>query len=174
MELDQPQLEWLVASLRQDYRSVLLLCIEAELACGRHERLLPELARLSAESDNASDVKLTALHMTALFRSGQQADAEAVYERHKHTLAEAGIFEVTREMRDLKYRIGNDDESLRLDPSEYAEYETEEPTDPAPNNGSPEQQPAAAPHNVFKTSMTGNEARSYSAEKMSFGKDADE
>ncbi|MFI2612896.1 BTAD domain-containing putative transcriptional regulator [Kitasatospora sp. NPDC018619] len=59
---------------------------EAELALGRHPHLLPALTGLVAEHPLREGLR--AQLMTALHRSGRQADALAVYHDGRHRLAE--------------------------------------------------------------------------------------
>jgi DNA-binding SARP family transcriptional activator len=64
--------------------------IEADLACGRHAMVLPELEELCAAHPLRED--LWALRMTALYRSQRQADALAVYQELRRLLRdELGI-----------------------------------------------------------------------------------
>ncbi|WP_229845023.1 AfsR/SARP family transcriptional regulator [Streptomyces cinnamoneus] len=63
---------------------------EAELALGRHARVLPELTRLVA--DHPEREALRGQLMTALYRCDRQADALRVYEQGRHVLKrELGI-----------------------------------------------------------------------------------
>jgi DNA-binding SARP family transcriptional activator len=64
--------------------------IEADLACGRHAELVGELQELCAE--HRLQEGFAAQLMLALYRSGRQADALAVYQRTRKTLVdELGI-----------------------------------------------------------------------------------
>jgi DNA-binding SARP family transcriptional activator len=64
--------------LRQSRTSVTERRIAADLRLGAHERLLPELASLTAVHPH--DEALQALYMTALDRSGRPEDALAAYD----------------------------------------------------------------------------------------------
>jgi DNA-binding SARP family transcriptional activator len=64
--------------------------IEADLALGRHQRLLPELTRLVAH--HPLHERFRAQLMTALYRCDRQGEALAVYDRGRHLLArELGV-----------------------------------------------------------------------------------
>ena len=60
--------------------------VEAELALGRHERLVPELERLVAREPLRE--RLRGQLMLALYRSGRQADALAAYQDARRTLVD--------------------------------------------------------------------------------------
>ena len=65
-------------------------CIEAELACGNHRRVLGDLQGLVAAHPLRE--RLWALRMTALYRSGRQAEALAVFQEfRKHLVDELGL-----------------------------------------------------------------------------------
>ncbi|AHH99268.1 hypothetical protein GCM10010174_50280 [Kutzneria viridogrisea] len=66
--------------------SVLERRIEADLALGGHAELLPELAGLVAEHPLRD--RLRAQLMTALYRSDRQADALALFDEGRRTLAD--------------------------------------------------------------------------------------
>jgi DNA-binding SARP family transcriptional activator/Tfp pilus assembly protein PilF len=66
--------------------SVLEECVEHELACGCHDRLVEQLPALVAEHPLRE--RLAAALMLALYRMGRQAEAVAVYRRVAATLAE--------------------------------------------------------------------------------------
>jgi DNA-binding SARP family transcriptional activator len=64
--------------------------IEADLATGRHRDLVPELAELTATDPLREQFR--AYQMTALYRSGRQADSLAAYSQLREVLvAELGI-----------------------------------------------------------------------------------
>jgi DNA-binding SARP family transcriptional activator/tetratricopeptide (TPR) repeat protein len=60
--------------------------LAAGLALGRHNELIPELARRSAEHPTRE--RLVELHMLALYRAGRTADALSVYAATRARLAE--------------------------------------------------------------------------------------
>lgn len=83
---------------------------EAELANGRHQAVLGELEAMVA----AEPLRERACHqlMLALYRSGRQADALAVYRRVRSRLAEQLGLEPGRELRLLQHAILVHDPSL--------------------------------------------------------------
>ena len=86
--------------------------IEADLALGRHEALVPELERLVA--DESLREHLHGQLMLALYRAGRQADALAAYRAVRATLVtELGI-EPGPELRQLEQAILRQDASLSL------------------------------------------------------------
>jgi DNA-binding SARP family transcriptional activator len=88
------------------------LRLTTELALGRHRELLPELAELTAEQPTRES--LAAARMLALYRSGRQTDALAVYaELARHLSEELGV-EPGPELRALQVAILRQDESLDL------------------------------------------------------------
>lgn len=88
------------------------LRLETELALGRHELLLPELAGLCA-AEPAREA-LAAARMLALYRSGRQADALNVYvDLVRHLGRELGL-EPGPEIRELQVSILRQDDALQL------------------------------------------------------------
>ena len=81
-----PALDAEVAGLEDERLSVLEDCLDAELAAGRDAELIGELRVAVAE--NPLRERLTGLLMTAMQRSGRQADALEVYRRTRATLIE--------------------------------------------------------------------------------------
>lgn len=81
----------------------------AELDCGRHESAVADLTALVRRHPLREH--LHALLMTALCRSGRQADALAVYRAVRRTLVDELGVEPGPELRDLERRIlaGGDD-----------------------------------------------------------------
>ncbi|MFE0522502.1 BTAD domain-containing putative transcriptional regulator [Streptomyces sp. NPDC058954] len=76
--------------LEEARTTVLAGRIEADLALGRHPRLLPELTRLV--SRHPLHERFRAQLMTALYRCDRQGEALAVYDRGRHLLArELGV-----------------------------------------------------------------------------------
>jgi len=75
----------------------------AELECGRHTEAVADLGDLARRYPLRE--RLQALLMTALYRSGRQADALAVYRRaRRHLLDELGL-EPGPELRQTEHRI---------------------------------------------------------------------
>src|SRR5690242_18657621 len=93
--------------LREQVRHALS---EARLAAGEHRQLVPELEQMSA--DHPLDEHVHAQLMTALYRSGRQADALAVYQRLRSTLAEELGLEPSLALRDLETAILRQDTVL--------------------------------------------------------------
>jgi DNA-binding SARP family transcriptional activator/tetratricopeptide (TPR) repeat protein len=83
--------------------------VEARLAVGEHVRLVPELEQMVA--DNPLDERVHGQLMLALYRSGRQADALAVYHRLRQKLGEELGIDPGRDLRDLETAV------LRQDPS---------------------------------------------------------
>ena len=80
----------------------------ARLAAGEHAQLVPELEGMVA--DYPLDERMHGQLMLALYRSGRQADALAVYQRLRHTLGEDLGIDPSQALRDLEAAI------LRQDP----------------------------------------------------------
>jgi DNA-binding SARP family transcriptional activator len=92
------------------------LRLTIELALGRHQELLPELAELTGAQPTREG--LAAARMLALYRSGRQADALAVYAELVRRLGEELGVEPGTEVRDLQVAMLRQDESLNLTPPE--------------------------------------------------------
>ncbi|GAB3671169.1 AfsR/SARP family transcriptional regulator [Saccharopolyspora tripterygii] len=101
----------------------------AELDCGRHAFIIAELTELVRE--NPLRERLHALLMTALYRSGRQADALAVYRRARRTVVEELGLEPGQALRELEQRILA---------GEHIEFE--------PPTARPPTRPAQLPHDV--------------------------
>src|SRR5436309_4274744 len=84
--------------------------IEADLALGRHGQLVGELERLVAEQPFRE--RLRAQLMLALYRSGRQADALAVYQRARRTLVDELGIEPSESLRQLERAILAHDPAL--------------------------------------------------------------
>jgi DNA-binding SARP family transcriptional activator/pimeloyl-ACP methyl ester carboxylesterase len=84
--------------------------VAAELAAGRDAELVPELTAL-VES-NPFRERLRGLLMTALYRSGRQADALAAYQQGNRLLAEELGLAPGPDLRELEQRILRHDRSL--------------------------------------------------------------
>ena len=93
--------------LREQIRHALS---DARLAAGEHRQLVPELEQAAA--DHPLDEQVHAQLMTALYRSGRQADALAVYQRLRSTLAEELGLAPGPALRDLETAILRQDASL--------------------------------------------------------------
>ena len=88
----------------------------AELALGHHAALVPQLASL--ETAHPLRERLAALRMVALYRSGRQADALAVYREARQRLADEVGVSPGEELRSLHERILKQDEELARSPAE--------------------------------------------------------
>jgi len=84
--------------------------IEADLACGRHAEAVAELAALVAKHPLRE--RLRALQMRALYRSGRQAEALAVYRDTRATLVEQLGIEPGRELQGIERAILGQDPAL--------------------------------------------------------------
>jgi DNA-binding SARP family transcriptional activator len=84
--------------------------IEAELALGCHTESIAELESLVAEQPLRE--RLRVLFMVALYRSGRQAEALAVYQEARRTLVDELGIEPGRELRELHQRMLNQDPAL--------------------------------------------------------------
>jgi len=85
---------------------------EAELALDRAVDALPALRELVDK--DPLDERLRGLLMLALYRSGQQAEALATFQRGRHLLIEELGIEPGESLRDLEARILQQDPSLSL------------------------------------------------------------
>jgi DNA-binding SARP family transcriptional activator len=86
--------------------------IDADLACGRHAALAPELSTLVAEHPLRQ--RLRAQLMLALYRSGRQAEALAVYREGRRMMQEELGLEPTSALSELERSILQNDPSLDL------------------------------------------------------------
>jgi DNA-binding SARP family transcriptional activator/tetratricopeptide (TPR) repeat protein len=86
--------------------------IEAELELGRADRLIPELADLSARFPGRE--RLVMLRMLALYRAGRQRDALSVYGLAAQTLAEQFGLDPGAALRQLRTAILRQDPQLAL------------------------------------------------------------
>jgi DNA-binding SARP family transcriptional activator/ABC-type branched-subunit amino acid transport system substrate-binding protein len=101
--------------------------IDADLACGRHAELIPELADLVRREPLQE--RLRGQLMLALYRSGRQADALAAYADGRAMLVEQLGLEPGRELRELQAAILRQDRALDVP----APRPTETVTPPPPN-----------------------------------------
>ncbi|MDJ0923452.1 MAG: BTAD domain-containing putative transcriptional regulator [Acidimicrobiia bacterium] len=84
---------------------------EAELAAGRHDELVGELRTLVDEHPLRE--RLWASLMTALYRSGRQAEALRAYQEARSTLGDELGIEPSEELRDLEEKVLLQDESIK-------------------------------------------------------------
>ncbi|WP_169807577.1 AfsR/SARP family transcriptional regulator [Herbidospora mongoliensis] len=78
-------------------------CVEAELECGRHRELLPELADLVRQHPLRE--RLIRASMLALYRDGRRPDALAVYRRARADFARELGLAPSGELHDLHDRM---------------------------------------------------------------------
>jgi ABC-type transport system substrate-binding protein/DNA-binding SARP family transcriptional activator len=98
--------------------------IDAELALGRHRRLVPELERMVAEHPLRERVRAQA--MLALYRSGRQAEALAAYRTGRSQLVDQLGVEPGPALRELERGILQQDAALDL-PSNVSPRPSGEP-----------------------------------------------
>ncbi|HVD42766.1 MAG TPA: BTAD domain-containing putative transcriptional regulator [Gaiellaceae bacterium] len=105
--------------------------IDADLALGRHGQLIGELEQLVAE--HPLKERLRAQLMLALYRSGRQADALAVYQRARRTLVDELGIEPSDSLKQLELAILAHDPALSLDaPLAAPPSPRQVPTPPTP------------------------------------------
>jgi DNA-binding SARP family transcriptional activator len=90
--------------------AVLEARIDADLACGRHASLTGELEALCAQHPLRE--RLWAQRITALYRSGRQADALRVYQELRRSLADELGIDPSPELQALEQAVLNHDPSL--------------------------------------------------------------
>jgi DNA-binding SARP family transcriptional activator len=98
-----PALDPDVARLETERLAAFEDCMEAELAAGRHTELVGELKAANAEHPLRE--RLAGQLMVALHRSGQQAEALAVYRETRRTLVEETGIEPGTGLREVQTRI---------------------------------------------------------------------
>lgn len=86
--------------------------LAAELDCGRHREITPELEVLTATEPLRE--RLCQHFMLALYRSGRQADALRVYRRTREALVDSLGLEPGRELRALQQRILEHDATIQV------------------------------------------------------------
>ena len=92
-----------ITRLEEQRLAALELCVEAELAAGRHAELVGELQRLTSEHPWSE--RLHGQLMLALYRSGRQADALEAYRDARAALVDQLGVEPSPEFRDLEQAI---------------------------------------------------------------------
>ena len=122
--------------LEESRAEALGLRAEANLACGRHAEVIPELRRLIA--DLPLQEKLWALLIRALYAAGRQAEALEVYEAARTKIADELGVDPGAELRQLYQQILNADGEAAVIP--LAQPGTGRP--PAPEYRPPAQLPA--------------------------------
>lgn len=86
-------------------------CFDAELACGRHREITPELEILT-EAEPLRE-RLCQQFMLALYRSGRQVDALNVYRRTRMALVDGLGIEPGPELQQLQHLILEHDSSIQ-------------------------------------------------------------
>lgn len=87
--------------------------LDAELVCGRHREITPELEVLTATEPLRE--RLCQQFMLALYRSGRQADALRVYRRTREALVDSLGLEPGRDLQELQQRILDHDATIQAD-----------------------------------------------------------
>ncbi|GGK89414.1 SARP family transcriptional regulator [Sphaerisporangium melleum] len=100
-------------------------CIQLELDLGRHHELVGELTELTEEHPLRE--RLRGLLMTALYRSGRQAEALQVYRNARRTMIEELGIEPNERLQQLEHAILTSDESLAAPPPPPARAEVRPP-----------------------------------------------
>jgi DNA-binding SARP family transcriptional activator len=99
--------------LEQSRLSCLEECLAAELACGRHREVTPELEALAHE--HSLRERFWELLMLSLYRSGRQPDALRAFQDLRARLGEELGLEPSPELTQLERAIVAHDPSLRWD-----------------------------------------------------------
>jgi len=102
-----------IARLEEIRLAALELRVEADLALGRHHELVAEIEALVAEYPHRE--RLRGSLMTALYRSGRQAEALAAYQDARRSLVDGLGIEPGAELRELERAILRHDPSLSLE-----------------------------------------------------------
>jgi DNA-binding SARP family transcriptional activator len=101
-----------LAALEDERLSTLEDRLEAELTCGRHREITPELEVLTATEPLRE--RLSQQFMLALYRSGRQADALRVYRRTRDALIDTVGLEPGRALQELQQRILDHDAAIQV------------------------------------------------------------
>jgi DNA-binding SARP family transcriptional activator len=96
--------------LEEERLAALMDLIDSELALGRHSEVVPELELLVRQHPLRE--RLRRQLMLALYRSGRQADALAVYQDARRTLVEELGIDPGRELQELERAILTQDAAL--------------------------------------------------------------
>jgi DNA-binding SARP family transcriptional activator len=102
-----------IARLEEIRLAAIELRIDADLALGRHEELVGELEALVAEHPLRE--RLRRCLMTALYRSGRQAEALDVYRNARRVLVDGLGIEPSASLHELERAILRQDPSLDLE-----------------------------------------------------------
>ena len=108
-----PAPSWSELSAIEDERLTALEdCFDAELQCGRHREITPELEVLTAAEPLRE--RLCIQFMLALYRSGRQVDALNVYRRTRAALVDGLGIEPGPELQALQHMILEHDASIQV------------------------------------------------------------
>jgi DNA-binding SARP family transcriptional activator len=100
-----------LAAVENERMLVLEDCFEAELACGRHREITPEL-EIVTKAEPLRE-RLCMQFMLALYRSGRQVDALNVYRRTRMALVDGLGIEPGRDLQQLQHMILEHDVSIQ-------------------------------------------------------------
>ncbi|MGC5335117.1 AfsR/SARP family transcriptional regulator, partial [Micromonospora sp. DT62] len=101
-----------LAAIEDERLSALEDRLDAELACGRHREITPELEILTATEPMRE--RLCHQFMLALYRSGRQVDALRVYRRTREALVDGLGLEPGRSLQELQQRILEHDAKIQI------------------------------------------------------------
>jgi DNA-binding SARP family transcriptional activator len=102
-----------IARLDEIHVAAVELRIEADLALGRHDELVGELEALVAEHPFRERLRMDL--MTALYRSGRQAEALGAYQEARRTLVDELGIEPSSALQELERAILRHDRALDVD-----------------------------------------------------------
>jgi DNA-binding SARP family transcriptional activator len=108
-----------IARLEEVRLAAVELRVDADLALGRHDELIAELEALVAEHPLREHLRMCL--MTALYRSGRQAEALAVYQDTRRSLVDELGIEPSPALQELERAILRQDRELELGASASAE-----------------------------------------------------
>jgi DNA-binding SARP family transcriptional activator len=101
--LPSPVVRTAAARLEEERVSALERCFGMEIQLGRHHRIIPELMAIATEHPYREGLQSHV--MTALYRSGRQADALRFYRQLKRRFAEELGIDPSERLRALEARI---------------------------------------------------------------------
>lgn len=101
-----------LAAVEDERLSTLEDRLDAELVCGRHREITPELEVLTATEPLRE--RLCQQFMLALYRSGRQADALRIYRRTREALVDSLGLEPGRDLQELQQLILDHDATIQV------------------------------------------------------------
>ncbi|MFD4658718.1 BTAD domain-containing putative transcriptional regulator [Kitasatospora sp. NPDC058444] len=116
------------ARLEESRLAVMEAKLGVQIALGAHEDILPELKLLVAQHPLRE--RLHEYLMTALYRTGQQAEALGVYRDLHHLLADELGIDPSRPLRELQQRILEEDPRLNDDGAVHQAVTVSAPGEP--------------------------------------------